>query len=227
VGRIHIVREYDSLIILTKPGGMQTTESDLGIQSVESIFKKKGSAYQSMHFNQRIDTPVSGLMTISTNSGSATKFSEMINSYTVDKRYLAICNKVDGIADSGQFLDYLTKDPKHNKARVSTLEDPKSKKSIIDYTIVAKLDNYFVLDVRLVTGRFHQIRCQLAHRGLWIKDDVKYGARRSNKNKTIYLHAYQLGFEWKGEQVNEIAPPNLEDNLWKVAWEESGLGTSS
>lgn len=211
------------MIILAKPGGMQTTESDLDIQSVESILKKKGSAYQSLHFNQRIDTPVSGLMTISTNSASATLFSKMINTYSVDKRYLAICNKVKEIPDSGKFTDYLTKDSQHHKARISTLEDPKSKKSIIDYTIVAKLDNYLVLDVRLVTGRFHQIRCQLAHRGLWIKDDIKYGARRSNKNKTIYLHAYRLGFKWKGENIDVTEPPNLEDNLWKTAWETAGM----
>jgi len=215
---IKIVKKLQDLIVISKPAGIQTTKSKLDLYSVEEALAGHKDA-ESLHYNQRIDTPVSGLMTVSTNADSAHTFNHLINTYQVGKYYIAVCNIGDEVPREGSFTDYLIRDGERNKARISSEADPKSKKSIIEYKIVATLDRYHVIRVKLVTGRFHQIRCQLAHRNLWIKDDVKYGARRSNKNKTIYLHACNLEFDWKGEKQTFVSPPNLSDNLWQIAWD--------
>ena len=216
---IKVIKQLQDLIVISKPSGIQTTKSELDLYSVEEAIAGHDNA-ESLHFNQRIDTPVSGLMTISTNADSAHTFNHLINTYQVGKHYIAVCNIADTVPQEGKFTDYLVRDGDHNKARISTEANPKSKKSIIEYKIIATLDRYHVVLVKLVTGRFHQIRCQLAHRNLWIKDDVKYGARRSNKKKSIYLHACLLEFDWKGDKQSFVSPPNLSDNLWSIAWDK-------
>lgn len=217
--QINIIKNLEDLIVLSKPAGVQTTKSKLELYSVEEALAQHSNS-DTLHYNQRIDTPVSGLMTVSTHADSAQSFNHLINTYQVGKYYLAVCNKGDEVPQEGTFTDYLVRDGDHNKARISTEANPKSKKSILEYQILKSLDRYHVILVRLVTGRFHQIRCQLAHRNLWIKDDVKYGARRSNKNKSIYLHACQLEFTWKGNKESFRDQPDLSDNLWTIAWDE-------
>jgi 23S rRNA pseudouridine1911/1915/1917 synthase len=72
--------------------------------------------------------------------------------------------------------------------------DPKSKKAILNYKLIKKLKNYFLLEIILETGRHHQIRCQLSNIGCHIKGDIKYGAKRPNKDRSICLHSYKIEF---------------------------------
>jgi len=111
----------------------------------------------------------------------------------------------------------LKKNPKNNKSTAYTKEIDGSKKAILHYTIIKKLDNFYLLEIDLETGRHHQIRTQLASIGCPIKGDLKYGFDRSNKDASISLHARTLRFTHpvKKEELMISAPlPN--DPLWKA-----------
>ena len=84
------------------------------------------------------------------------------------------------------------KNQKKNKSFVSNKEFKGSKKAVLNYTIIKKLKNYSFIQIKLETGRHHQIRCQISYRGFPIKGDLKYGSKRSNKNSCIHLHSRQL-----------------------------------
>ena len=114
-------------------------------------------------------------------------------------------------------LNWLKKNPKNNKSSAFTKEIQGSKKAILHYQIKQELNNYYLLEIELETGRHHQIRCQLAHIGSPIKGDLKYGAKRSNTDASINLHARKLEFTHpvKKELISIIAPlPN--ENLWQI-----------
>jgi len=87
--------------------------------------------------------------------------------------------------------------------------------------VIKELDRYTLLEIKLETGRHHQIRSQLSKIGCVIKGDLKYGAKRSNKDGSIHLHARTLEFVHpvKKQQVKIIAPVNVKDALWKAAAE--------
>ena len=102
-----------------------------------------------------------------------------------------------------------------NKGSVSAIEA--KIKAEMEYEIVGSSDGYFLLKIKLLTGRHHQIRAQLAAIGCPVKGDVKYGARRSNLDRSIHLHAWKLGFEHplSGERLLLVVPPP-EDVVWKA-----------
>ncbi|MEN8879505.1 MAG: RNA pseudouridine synthase, partial [Polaribacter sp.] len=111
----------------------------------------------------------------------------------------------------------LKKNPKNNKSSVFQKEIEGSKKAILHYSVVKKLDNYTLLEIDLETGRHHQIRAQLSNIGYPIKGDLKYGFNRSNKDGSIHLHARKIEFihPVTKEKVSVIAPtPN--EVIWNA-----------
>ena len=112
-------------------------------------------------------------------------------------------------------LHYMKRNPKQNKSYAHTKEVPDSKKAVLEYHILKELNNYFLLEIDLHTGRHHQIRSQLSAIGSPIKGDLKYGFDRSNKDASIHLHARKLTFVHpvKKEPLNIIAPPPA-DAIW-------------
>ena len=116
---------------------------------------------------------------------------------------------------SDTLVHFLKRNPKQNKSYAHSKEVPGSKKAILNYTVVKELNNYFLLEIELETGRHHQIRSQLAAIGCPIKGDLKYGFDRSNKDGSIHLHARTLSFVHpvKKEELTITAPPP-EDAIW-------------
>jgi len=110
---------------------------------------------------------------------------------------------------------WLKRFPKNNTSKAYLKEVPDSKKAILTYQLIKKLDNYYLLEVDLKTGRHHQIRTQLTVIGCPIKGDLKYGFNRSNKDGGIHLHARKISFmhPFKKEQIAVIANPP-EDPIW-------------
>ena len=116
----------------------------------------------------------------------------------------------------GKLVHHLIKDPKANKSRPCKAGRPKAKEAILRYSLKRSLERYHLLEVHPVTGRHHQIRCQLSAIGCPIKGDIKYGFPRPNEDKSIHLHARSLRFR--------ILPPK-KPFTWKpcLLWEiESG-----
>ena len=116
---------------------------------------------------------------------------------------------------------YLTRDPSKNKSHAYNQPKPGSKEAKLSYRLIGRSQRYYLLEITLYTGRHHQIRCQLAKIGCPIKGDLKYGFPRSNENGGISLHARSLTFKHpvSGETISIVAPPPLEDNLWRTFYE--------
>ena len=116
----------------------------------------------------------------------------------------------------GELENYLVRNEKQNKSYAYDTEKPGSKKAILHYRLIARSDNYSLLEVDLKTGRHHQIRCQLAKMGCPIKGDLKYGFPRSNPDASICLHARRVCFVHPvSKELIDVVAPVPSDNLWR------------
>ena len=163
----------------------------------------------------RLDRPVSGLVLFAKTSKALARLNEMFRTGDIKKTYWAIV-KNSPPTEEGTLEHWLVRNEKQNKSYAYTEEKPNSKKAILHYKLLARSDNYYLLEVGLKTGRHHQIRCQLAKMGCPIKGDLKYGSERSNKDGGISLHARkaQLIHPVSKEPV-EIVASVPDDSLWK------------
>jgi len=163
----------------------------------------------------RLDRPTSGAVVFAKTSKALTRLNEQFRDKSTKKTYWAVVEK-EPIEKSGKLVHYLKKNEKQNKSYPSLTETPGSKMASLEYKLIAKSDKYFLLEIELHTGRHHQIRVQLSTIGCIIKGDVKYGARRSNPDGSIHLHArfLELNHPTTKELVKITAPvPN--EPLWK------------
>lgn len=163
----------------------------------------------------RLDRPVSGLVVFAKTSKALARLNEMFRSGDVKKSYLALVKNLPKEPE-GELVHYLVRNEKQNKSYAYDKEVPHSKKAVLHYKLIARSDNYGLLEVDLKTGRHHQIRCQLAKIGCPIKGDLKYGFPRSNPDGSISLHARKICFIHPvSKEKLELIAPVPEDNLWK------------
>ena len=140
----------------------------------------------------------------------------MFQTKEIQKTYWAVVkNKPKNII--GTLVHYLRKNEQKNMSKAFEKETPGALRSELEYELICSSDNYQLLEVKPHTGRHHQIRVQLSSMGCPIKGDLKYGFDRSNKDKSIHLHARKVEFihPVKKEVIVIIAPPPNE-----VLWNE-------
>ena len=184
---------------------------------IKAYWKKKydkpGNVYCGVV--HRLDRPTSGALIFTRTSKALERLSKQFREKSVKKTYWAIVESKPE-RPSGTLEHFLKKNEKQNKSYASDKETPGSKKATLHYKSIAESDKYYLLEIELETGRHHQIRCQLGTIGCVIKGDVKYGARRSNPDKSISLHARYVSFDHPvtKERVN-ITAPVPEDSLWR------------
>jgi 23S rRNA pseudouridine1911/1915/1917 synthase len=163
----------------------------------------------------RLDRPTSGAVVFAKTSKSLTRLNEQFREKDTKKIYWAVVDKAPQ-SNTGHLENFLLKNEKQNKAYVHQKEVSGSKKAILDYRVVSKSDKYTLVEVVLHTGRHHQIRAQMAHIGCVIKGDLKYGAKRSNADGSIHLHARYLSFiHPTTKETIQITAPVPDDSLWK------------
>ena len=141
----------------------------------------------------RLDRPVSGVVVFARTSKALTRLNDMFRNGEVRKTYHALV-KNKPPKDEDELTNWLVRNEQQNKSYAYDKEVPKSKKAVLNYRVIEKTDNYYLLEIALHTGRHHQIRCQLAHIGCPIKGDLKYGAPRSNPDGGISLMAQSVEF---------------------------------
>ena len=175
-------------------------------------YKKPGDVF--LGTVHRIDRPTSGAIIFAKTSKALARLNKMLVDKDIKKTYWAIV-KNKPKKDSGTIVSWLKKNPKNNKSTSYLEEESDKKKSILDFKIIKKLDNYYLLEINLKTGRHHQIRCQLSSIGSPIKGDLKYGARRSNKNAGINLHSRKLEFIHPvSKKYINLTSPTPMDPIW-------------
>lgn len=219
---LDILFEDNHLIIVNKKSsdivqGDKTGDIPLS-EKIKSYIKQKynkpGDVF--LGVTHRIDRPTSGIVLFAKTSKSLTRINQMFKDKDIKKTYLAITNNKPH-ENTGTLTNFLLKNEKQNKSFVYKDEKNGAKKAILHYKLINKSDNYFLLEVEIETGRHHQIRCQLANIGCHIKGDLKYGAKRSNPDGSISLHAWkiQLIHPVKKEFIEIIAPtPN--ETIWNT-----------
>ena len=194
-----ILYEDNHLLIVNKHCGDLVQPDPSGESALEDQIKafvkrrdaKPGDVF--LGVVHRLDRPVSGLVVFAKTSKALSRLNDMFRTGDVHKTYWAITKRRD-IAPEGTLTDWLTRNERQNKSYAHAKEVPGAKKAILKYKVRSVSDNYMLLEVTLLTGRHHQIRCQLAHMGCPIKGDLKYGAPRSNPDGSISLHSRRVEF---------------------------------
>lgn len=167
-----------------------------------------------LHLIHRLDQPASGVILMAKNPKALAHLNEQFKDRTIEKIYLAVVKNLPE-KETDELHHFLLKKGKSNKSIVVEEDTKGSKAAILSYKVIGKSDTYHLLEINLLTGRHHQVRAQLAAIGSPIKGDVKYGFRRSNKDRSIHLHAWKIKFNHPVTKEEETitAPPPI-DPVW-------------
>ena len=209
---IIVVNKTASEIVQADKTG-DTPLSETVKQYLKEKYQKPGNVF--LGVTHRLDRPVSGLVIFAKTSKALTRLNEMFRAGEVQKTYWAVVKNAPKESE-GELVHFLVRNEKQNKSYAYDKEVPNSKKAVLDYRLIGRSDNYYLLEVDLKTGRHHQIRCQLAKMGCPIKGDLKYGSPRSNPDGSICLHARRVRFVHPvSKELIELKAPLPEGNLWK------------
>jgi 23S rRNA pseudouridine1911/1915/1917 synthase len=208
-----VVYEDNHIIIVNKESGEIVQGDKSGDQPLSEFVKayikqkynKPGNVF--LGVTHRLDRPVSGLVVFARTSKALARLNDMFRNGDIHKTYWAITQKCPEPSE-GTLTHWITRNTQQNKSYAHDREVPNSKQAILNYRLIGKTDNYHLLEIQLMTGRHHQIRCQLSHIGSPIKGDLKYGAKRSNPDGSISLHARRIEFVHPvtKETINVEAP---------------------
>ena len=219
---LQILHEDNHIIIVNKRAGDITQGDKTGdtplSEVVKQYIKEKYNKPSNVYLGvvHRLDRPTSGVIVFAKTSKSLERLNKMLREKTINKTYWAIVkNKPQPEQDT--LVNYLKKNPKNNKSTAFKTEFEGSKKAILHYKVIKELDSYYLLEIDLETGRHHQIRCQLSSIGSYIKGDLKYGAKRSNKDGSIHLHARKIEFTHPvSKETIVVIAPTPEDAIWEA-----------
>ena len=218
---MQVVYEDNHIIIVNKQSGEivqgdKTGDrplSDIVKQYIKEKYQKPGEVF--LGVVHRLDRPVSGLVVFARTSKALTRLNKMFAEGEVHKTYWAIVKNTP-VQPEGTLTHWLVRNEKQNKSYAYTTEKPNAKKAILKYKVIGRSDNYTLLEVNLMTGRHHQIRCQLAAMGCPIKGDLKYGAPRSNPDGSISLMSRHVEFTHPVSKLQiAVEAPLPEDSLWQ------------
>lgn len=219
---LQVLYEDNHLIIVNKrPGdivqGDKTGDVPLS-EVVKAYLKEKYNKPGNVYLGvvHRLDRPTSGIVVFARTSKALPRLNKLFKEKEAKKTYWAVV-KNHPPKERDTLEHFLKRNPKQNKSYAHLKEVPESKKGILDYQVIKKLNSYYLLEINLHSGRHHQIRAQLSFIGSPIKGDLKYGSDRSNPDGSIHLHSRELSFVHpvKKESIHVIAPtPN--EVIWNA-----------
>jgi 23S rRNA pseudouridine1911/1915/1917 synthase len=219
---MNVLYEDNHIIIVNKASGEIVQGDKTGdtplVETVRAYIKEKynkpGNVFCGL--THRLDRPVSGVVIFAKTSKALERINNMLKKHEIKKTYWAIVKNKPKQA-SGTLVNYLVRNEKQNKSYAYPTEKPNAKRAELNYQIIGQSDRYTLLEVNLITGRHHQIRCQLAAMGCPIKGDLKYGFDRSNPDGSISLHARSVEFTHPvSKELIHVEAPTPVDNLWKA-----------
>jgi len=219
--QLNVLYEDNHLIAVFKPAGVLAQRDETGdislMDGVKSYLKKKYQKSGNVFLGllHRLDRPVSGIILFAKTSKGASRLSEQFRNHKIKKTYHAI---VIGKTkkEKGTLVDYLEKDEKNRKTRISKEEI--TSPAELSYELIASNAKYSLLKINLKTGRFHQIRSQLSFIGCPILGDVKYGASAALSNKSIALAATSISFKTATTKENKEISISLP-----IEWKKYGF----
>jgi len=223
---LEVLYEDNHLIAINKKPseiaqGDKTGDKPLGEyvkEYLKSNYQKPGNVF--LGVIHRLDRPVSGVIVFARTGKALSRMNDLFRENQVSKFYWAITKEIP-FKEEAVLEHYLRKDEKKNKSFAFNTNIKGSKLAKLRYRLINRSDNYSLLEVELLTGRHHQIRCQLSRIGCPVKGDLKYGFPRSNPDSSISLHARRISFihPVSKREINIVAPPP-RDNLWTALTSE-------
>ena len=219
---LQIIYEDNHIIIVNKRAGDIVQGDKTGDEPLSEVVKsyikdkydKPGNVY--LGVVHRLDRPTTGIVMFSKTSKALPRLNKIFVDREAKKIYWALVKQLPTKAED-TLIHWLKKNPKNNKSTAYIKEITDSKKAILHYKVIKNLDNYYLLEIELETGRHHQIRSQLSSIGSPIKGDLKYGFDRSNPDAGINLHARGLSFihPVSNEHI-QVEAPLPDDPLWNA-----------
>ena len=196
---MEVLYEDNHIIIVYKEAGEIVQGDKTGDEPLSEIVKrwikdkyqKPGNVF--LGIVHRLDRPVSGLVVFAKTSKALTRLNNMFRNGEVHKTYWAIVTRPP-FEKEATLTDWLVRNERQNKSYAYNHQVPTSKKSILHYKVINQSERYTLLEINLMTGRHHQIRCQLSNMDCPIKGDLKYGAQRSNSDGSISLLSRRIEF---------------------------------
>ena len=217
---MQVVYEDNHIIIVQKTSGEIVQGDKTGDRTladdvkayIKEAYAKPGEVF--LGGVHRLDRPVSGLVVFARTSKALSRLNDMFRNGEVKKTYWAVVKNAP-IPAEATLTHWLTRNEKQNKSYASATEKKDAKKAVLRYRTLSHADNYSLVEVELLTGRHHQIRCQLSAIGCPIKGDLKYGAQRSNPDGSISLLARSVEFIHPvSKQPIHIESSIPDDPLW-------------
>lgn len=218
---MNILYEDNHILIINKEAGeivQGDKTGDISLcdkikQYLKEKYCKPGNVFVGLP--HRLDRPVSGIVVFAKTSKALERLNEMFRTGNIKKRYWAIVKNRPKETEK-ELQHWIVRNEKTNKSFANDKETKNSKKAILRYKVISVSRMYNLLEVELLTGRHHQIRCQLSYIGCPIKGDLKYGAQRSNPDGSISLHARNIEFIHPvSKKTINITAPVPTDSLWK------------
>ncbi|MFK8037089.1 MAG: RluA family pseudouridine synthase [Crocinitomicaceae bacterium] len=216
-----ILFEDNHLLVINKRSGDIVQGDKTGDEPLNELLKtflknkynKPGNVY--LGTVHRLDRPTSGLVIFAKTSKALTRMNKLFQTKDIQKTYWAVTEKAPQIK-SGELTDFLIKNERQNKSYAHQNEIKGSKKATLSYQFLNKGDRYFYLEITPFTGRHHQIRVQLSNINCIIKGDLKYGAKRPNKDGSIHLHARSIEFIHPvSKETLTITAPVPQEVIWQ------------
>ena len=217
-----ILYEDNHLIIINKKCGELVQGDKTGditlLEKIKHFIKirdnKPGNVF--LGLTHRLDRPTSGIVIYAKTSKALSRMNEKFKKRDIEKTYWAITTPLPKqVATQGTLTHFLRKNTKKNLVTVFTQPSKDAKKAILHYQLIKELENYWLFEIELETGRSHQIRSQMSKIGAVIKGDLKYGAARSNPDGGIHLHARKVKFEHPvSKKMIEVVAPTPSDAVW-------------
>ena len=186
---------------------------------IKHKYNKPGEVF--LGLPHRLDRPTSGIVLFARTSKALARLNEMFKSHEqIHKTYWAIVQGVPPM-EQARLENYIEKNEKQNKSYIVSPDTAKKHKeaklAVLEYRTLKRGERYSLLEVQLLTGRHHQIRCQLAALGCPVKGDLKYGAHRSNPDGGICLHARKIEFVHPvSKEPVSLTAPVPDSDLWTV-----------
>ena len=232
VADLDVLYEDNHIIAINKPAGMLVQGDKTGDETLGDIVKQ----YLKLQYNKpgevflgvvhRIDRPVSGIVLYARTTKALTRLNELFQKREVQKTYWAIVQTRPENPEA-KLIQWLRKNEEKNMSKVQAEGSKGALRCELDYSLLAESDRYYLLEVNPHTGRHHQIRVQLSTIGCIIKGDLKYGAKRSNPDGSICLHARAIQFMHPvRKEPIQITAPVPKDALWQ-AFEKMIMVTNS
>ena len=212
---INIIFKNRDIIVINKPKGMPSQSDpsgDLDAMSAVMAHLKAAGERDSLWLVHRLDRTVGGLLVFARNKKSAGELSVLVAGGGMIKRYLAVCH---GVAQEGEYTDFLYKDASVSKAYVVKNLRRGAKEARLKLSRLGEREDKSLVSVKLETGRFHQIRAQLSSRGNSLVGDKKYGSRDALRS-TPALFASELSFTLLSKKYSFFAKPDVSEYPWSI-----------